>query len=540
MDVVDYSNLTHLSPFELKDQLMALASSHAERMMLNAGRGNPNFLATVPRHGFFQLGLFALQEAERSFGFMPEGVGGLPKVEGIEARFDSFVSANHDAKGVSFLSGAMSYVSDQLGLSKSAFLHEMVSGILACNYPVPPRMLTMIETVVQQYLVREMTGGRMPTGGMDLFAVEGGTAAMTYVFNTLRENRLLMPGDKIAVGMPIFTPYIEIPHLNDYQLVEVEVNADANGQWQYSAAELDKLADPSIKAFFLVNPSNPPSVKINQESLRRIGDIVATKRPDLIILTDDVYGTFADDFVSLFAICPRNAILVYSFSKYFGATGWRLGVIATHKDSLLDRRIADLAEADKLALDTRYQSLTLKPRDMKFIDRLVADSRAVCLNHTAGLSTPQQVQMALFSLFALMDEADAYKKAMKRLIRGRHAALYRELGIAVPPDPNGTDYYTLLDLEGITTKLYGAEFAAWMMARKDPLEMLFRLADEGGVVLLPGKGFGTLHPSARASLANLNVYDYATMGRVIRKLADEYHDEYVAGLAPAPAMGARA
>ena len=38
--------------------------------------------------------------------------------------------------------------------------------------------------------------------------------------------------------------------------------------------------------------------------------------------------------------------------------------------------------------------------------------------------------------------------------------------------------------------------------------MLFRLADEGGVVLLPGKGFGTLHPSARASLANLNEYEY--------------------------------
>ena len=38
----------------------------------------------------------------------------------------------------------------------------------------------------------------------------------------MRENRLLTPGDKIAIGLPIFTPYIEIPHLNDYELVEVE------------------------------------------------------------------------------------------------------------------------------------------------------------------------------------------------------------------------------------------------------------------------------------------------------------------------------
>ena len=36
---------------------------------------------------------------------------------------------------------------------------------------------------------------------------------------------------------------------------------------------------------------------------------------------------------------------------------------------------------------------------MKLIDRMVADSRAVALNHTAGLSTPQQVHMALSPLW---------------------------------------------------------------------------------------------------------------------------------------------
>lgn len=492
MKTGDYVKLAQLSPFELKDQLMRLASSHADRMMLNAGRGNPNFLATIPRHGFFQLGLFALQEAERSFVYMPEGVGGQPRNDGIEARFERFVGTHRDVPGVAFLNAAVSYVRDQLGLSAPAFLHEMASGILACNYPTPPRMLSLTETIVRHYLVRELIGGQLPTGGVDLFAVEGGTAAITYIFNTMRENKLLATGDKIAIGMPIFTPYIEIPQLSDYQLVEVQVNADVAGEWQYPDSELDKVADPAVKAFFVVNPSNPPSVKMNAVGLRKIGAIVKTKRPDLVIITDDVYGTFADDFVSLFAICPRNTILVYSFSKYFGATGWRLGVIATHQDTVLDRRLAQLGEPEKVMLDARYGTLVVDPRKLKFIDRLVADSRAVAQNHTAGLSTPQQVQMALFSLFALMDESEAYKRAVKRVIRRRQVALYRELGISTARDPNGTDYYTLLDLEAIATELYGREFALWMLAKKEPLEMLFRLADEGGVVLLPGKGFGTL------------------------------------------------
>jgi aspartate 4-decarboxylase len=68
-----------------------------------------------------------------------------------------------------------------------------------------------------------------------------------------------------------------------------------------------------------------------------------------------------------------------------------------------------------------------------------------------------------------------------------------------------------------------------MLAKKEPLEMLFRLADEGGVVLLPGKGFGTLHPSARASLANLNEYEYTKIGRIVRTLADEYFEEFQQG-----------
>jgi aspartate 4-decarboxylase len=277
---------------------------------------------------------------------------------------------------------------------------------------------------------------------VDLFAVEGGTAGITYVFNTLRENKLLAPGDKSALGAPIFAPYIEIPQLNDYLLVEVQVDADSAEGWQYSASELDKLTDPAVKAFFVVNPSNPPSVKINADSLRLIGKIVADTRPDLVIITDDVYATFVDDFVSLFAICPRNIILVYSFSKYFGATGWRLGVVATHRDTILDGRLAALPEADKTMLDERYRSLTAEPRKLKFIDRLVADSRTVAQNHTAGLSTPQQVQIALFSQFGLMDESGACNAAIKRIIRRRQDALYRELGISTARDPNGTDYTT--------------------------------------------------------------------------------------------------
>lgn len=527
----DRAAMASLSPFELKDELIKAAGGGAvERpanlAMLNAGRGNPNFLATIPRHGFWQLGLFAMRESERSFAYMPEGIGGFPKREGIEERFEIFAREFKDTPGIAFLAGAVSYVRDQLGLNAADFLYEMCEGILACNYPVPDRMLKLSEIIVGHYLRREMIGAHPFTGDFDIFAVEGGTAAMTYIFNTMRENFLIRPGDTIALGSPIFTPYIEIPRLNDFRLNVINLDADVAQGWQYSKSELDKLRDPQVKAFFLVNPSNPPSVKIDTSSLEYIAEIVK-ERPDLILLTDDVYGTFADDFVSLFALCPENTILVYSYSKYFGATGWRLGTIATHRTNVLDRQLAALPKEQKAELHERYESITTEPDKLKFIDRLVADSRTVALNHTAGLSTPQQVQMVLFSLFSLMDTPDAYKNALKRLIRNRKAALYREIGIALEKeDANQVDYYTILDMEYLGQRRHGRALVDWLIQNTEPSEILFKLAKEARVVLLPGRGFGTQHPSGRVSLANLNESDYMAIGRAIRKLMDEYIERF--------------
>jgi aspartate 4-decarboxylase len=78
------------------------------------------------------------------------------------------------------------------------------------------------------------------------------------------------------------------------------------------------------------------------------------------------------------------------------------------------------------------------------------------------------------------------------------------------------------------------------MTKVDYQTILFRIAEETGVVLLPGDGFAVKRPSARASLANLNEYQYAAIGTALRRMADEYYARYctekgVKAVAPAPA-----
>jgi aspartate 4-decarboxylase len=519
------TELAKLSPFELKDQLIKLAQAASEKsaataQFLNAGRGNPNWTATTPREAFFQLGQFALNETKRDWD--EPGLGGMPQREGSAARLREFLAQQGaGTAGARLLAASLDYGVGQLGFDADAWVHELTDAIIGDNYPVPDRMLIHCERVVHAFLAKEMFGGRPPPGKFDIFAVEGGTAAMCYLYNSLLANKILKPGDTIALGTPIFTPYIEMTHLAGFKVVNIEQAGMKDGMhtWRYTESELKKLENPKVKAFFVCNPSNPASVAIDAESLRRIARLVKTKRPDLLLLTDDVYGTFVDDFRSLAAELPQNTILVYSYSKHFGCTGWRLGVIALHEKNILDRKLASLPKAQQRELAHRYGSLTLEPLKIKFIDRLVADSRNVALNHTAGLSLPQQVQMALFSLFALLDSGDAYKKRCQTIVQQRLQKLVDGLKVQLPRDECRAAYYAVLDLEAWGRRTHGDEFMEWATANHLPLDIVFGLARNFGAVLLNGDGFGGPPWSARVSLANLPTDSYEAIGKSVAAMA---------------------
>ncbi len=516
-----------LSPFELKDKLIAMAETLREKVMLNAGRGNPNWVATQPREAFFLLGQFALQEGRLVLS--RPGLAGAPAAKGMGSRFQDFCRVNAERRGAQFLSDSYRYAVERLGIDGDAFISEMVDAILGDHYPTPDRVLPHTEKIVRAYLDATMCAGNPPGGVMDLFVVEGGTAAMSYIFNTLKENGLISPGDKIALGTPIFTPYLEIPPLNDYRLVIVELEQDEENNWQYPDSEIDKLADPAIKAFFLVNPSNPSSVSMSEASLNKVAELVRSRRPDLIILTDDVYGTFVNGFRSLAAIAPKNTILVYSYSKYFGATGWRLGVIGIYQDNVMDKAIAKLPRTKKNELNERYKTISTKPASLKLIDRLVADSRAVALNHTAGLSTPQQAMMVLFSFQELLDsDSHLYKKEAQDLVRERYETLYRALGIEPPQLPCYARYYTTIDIRKLARERHGKEFAAWMESAHEPIDFVWRLAEEKGIVLMDGGGFAAPEMSVRVSLANLFKPDYDKIGHGISNLLEDYFRQWQA------------
>ena len=520
MDRDEERRYEKLSPFELKNRLVELAKHRGERLMLNAGRGNPNWVALAPRAAYFRLGAFALAEA-RGVALAPD-FGGLPRKRGIAGRLRAFLASGPRTEGDVLLERGVDYAREALGLDPDRLVGEWVDGVLGDHYPLPVRMLAHAEAIVRAHLVAELFGGDTAAGDFDLFAVEGASAGITYVFQSLVHSRLLAPGDAIALGVPIFTPYLEVPRLPEYRFEIVEIAQDEANGWRYPPAEIDKLADPRIKAFLAVNPSNPTAVAIDAEAAERIGRIVR-ERPGLILISDDVYAPFVDGFRSLAAVAPRNTIVIYSFSKFWGATGLRLGVVGLHRSNALDERIAT-ASGDALAVArARYGGLCTAPEAMKLVDRMVADSRAIGLNHTAGLSTPQQVQMTLFALDALLDQGGDRKRVARAIVRSRFVNLYRGIGLAPPVDPLLTSYYATIDIPALARERYGPAFAEGLLAGFEPIDFVVRLAEERGIVLLDGGGFDAPRMSVRVSLANLPDEAYEPIGHAIAGLLDDYH-----------------
>jgi aspartate 4-decarboxylase len=281
-----------------------------------------------------------------------------------------------------------------------------------------------------------------------------------------------------------------------------------------------------VKAFLAVNPSNPTAVAMDEATMELIATI-ARERPELIVITDDVYAPFVPRHRSLAAAAPRNTIVLYSFSKFWGATGLRLGVVGLHETNHLDARLTGGAPELTAAARARYGPVSTAPEELKFIDRLVADSRAIGLNHTAGLSTPQQVQMTLFALDALLDGKGARKGAARALVHARFRRLFEGAGLAPPDDPLHTHYYVSVDIPHLARTRYGSEFADWLKRSFEPIDFVVRLAEERGIVLLDGGGFEAPQMTVRISLANLPDEAYERIGRGIVELLADYHTQWL-------------
>ncbi len=135
---------------------------------------------------------------------------------------------------------------------------------------------------------------------------------------------LVNPGDEVIIPDPYFVMYKHLVNLMD----GVPVYVDTRPDFKLNADKIAVAVTSKTKLILLNSPSNPTGIVTDNDTLKKIGDIV--KGTDIIIASDEIYRRFIYEGkpTSIAKYAPDNTILMDGFSKSVAMTGWRVGYAA--------------------------------------------------------------------------------------------------------------------------------------------------------------------------------------------------------------------
>ena len=143
---------------------------------------------------------------------------------------------------------------------------------------------------------------------------------------------ITQPGDEIILTSPSYTSYREIVYLAGCTPVYVPLNEEAG--WALELDKFEKAITPKTKAILFCNPNNPTGTIYSKDQLTALSKLA--KKHNFFIISDEVYKDFiynSDKNIFSLAEIPemrKLVIRVFSFSKAYAMTGWRIGFI--HSD----------------------------------------------------------------------------------------------------------------------------------------------------------------------------------------------------------------
>lgn len=110
-----------------------------------------------------------------------------------------------------------------------------------------------------------------------------------------------------------------------------------DNNFQIDFKKLEKSITKNTRAIVLVNPNNPTWSLISLKDIEKILKMIKGK--NIYLITDEVYNFFifnknkAENFshLKLFDKYKKHLVIINSWSKSFGITGWRIGYMISNK-----------------------------------------------------------------------------------------------------------------------------------------------------------------------------------------------------------------
>lgn len=161
--------------------------------------------------------------------------------------------------------------------------------------------------------------------GLDLpphrvFVSQGGSQGIAAVFELL-----LQPGDEVLVPDPGWPNYEAMATVRGARPVRYALPA-ARG-FVPDAAEVLALITPATRVLVLNSPSNPTGAVLPRSLVREI--VLGAAERGVVTVSDEVYDEilFEGETADAASIAPDWVVSVFSFSKTYAMTGWRVGYL---------------------------------------------------------------------------------------------------------------------------------------------------------------------------------------------------------------------
>ena len=269
----------------------------------------------------------------------------------------------------------------------------------------------------------------------------GASAALLLVSAALVEN-----GDKVILGDPSYP--CNRRFLSTFGGEVTLVPTSSEQQFQLTHNDVAHHWDSKTKGVLIASPANPTGTAIADHELYNIGE--TCKQNDGFLIVDEIYlnldlregsPSTAEQPAPLNTVLANenlhnNTIVINSFSKYFGMTGWRLGWCVV-------------------------------PDGMTQVMERLAQNLFICPSTLA-----QQAALSCFTPEALAQCEQ--KKAQLRTRATFVMQAIEDMGLSIDATPDGA-FYAYINIE--PTGLSAIEFCD-------------RLLEEEYVALTPGDDFG--------------------------------------------------
>ncbi|MFP6777753.1 MAG: aminotransferase class I/II-fold pyridoxal phosphate-dependent enzyme, partial [Alphaproteobacteria bacterium] len=153
---------------------------------------------------------------------------------------------------------------------------------------------------------------------------------------------LIEPGDEVLLPDPAWPNFTMMATLRSAVIRKYPLTVE--NSFLPDIDELEALVSPATKLLLINTPLNPIGSVIPRARMEALLDLATAH--DLWVVCDEAYEalTYNNNFVSAASLGHRDRLIgVYSFSKSYAMTGWRIGYMVVPRT--IAPVLADLQEA---------------------------------------------------------------------------------------------------------------------------------------------------------------------------------------------------